>query len=195
MTQTPDFRPDLAAAQQWVAGLLEGVRSDQLEDPTPCTEYDVRGLIEHISALPAKLTTVAEGGHPLDLPTQVDIDADRFAEDYRAGARSAMDAWADDSLLTRTVNAPWGEAPGALAAGGFLMETVTHGWDLAVATAQDAEANPELVDKAHAIAEQALPDEARGAGLPFGPRVEPSAGAGPTERFAAFMGRAWPTGT
>lgn len=74
MDQTPDFRPDLAAAQTWVADLVAGVRTDQLDAPTPCTDYDVRGLLEHIFALPAKLTAVAEGNHPLDQPTQVDID-------------------------------------------------------------------------------------------------------------------------
>lgn len=73
-----------------------------------------------------------------------------------------------------------------------LMETLPHGWDLAVATGQHAEADPALVAKAHSVAEQALTDDSRGPGLPFGPQVEPHDEAGPTERFAAFLGRSRP---
>lgn len=191
MDQLPDFRPDLDAAHTWVAGLIDAVRPDQLDSPTPCTEYDVRGLLEHVCALPAKVTAVAEGDNPRDRPTQVDIDPGSVADDYRRGARTAMDHWSDDALLSTTLTAPWGPAPGALAVGGFVMETVTHGWDLAVATGQDPEADPALAATSQAIAEQALGDAPRGPDLPFGERVDPPADAGPTTRLAAFLGRSW----
>ena len=187
----PDFRPDLDAAQTWVAGLIAGVRPDQLDAPTPCTDYDVRGLLEHIAALPAKLTAVAEGDHPLDLPTQVDIDPGTVADDYRGDARAAMDRWADDDLLTATLTAPWGPAPGGIAVGGFVMETVAHGWDLAVATGQDPEADPAVVGRAQVIAEQALSEDMRGPDMPFGPRVDAPEDAGPSGQLAAFLGRSW----
>ena len=187
----PDFRPDLDAAQTWVADLITGVRPDQLDAPTPCTDYDVRGLLEHIAALPAKLAAVAEGDHPLDLPTQVDIDPGTVADDYRGDARAAMDRWADDDLLTATLTAPWGPAPGGIAVGGFVMETVAHGWDLAVATGQDPEADPAVVGRAQVIAEQALSEDMRGPDMPFGPRVDAPEDAGPSGQLAAFLGRSW----
>lgn len=189
MTQIPDFRSDLAAAQQWVAVLMDGVRPDQWGDPTPCTEYDVRTLLEHFSCHPAKLSAIARGGDPRPLPALVAIDLERAGEDYLKRATAALDEWADDTLLTRTVIAPWGAAPGGLAVGGYLMETVAHGWDLAVATGQDAEADPVLVAKAQGIAERALTDAFRGPSLPFGHRVTPREAAGPTERLAALLGR------
>lgn len=189
MEQIPDFRPDITDAQEWVAELMSGVRPEQLTAPTPCTEYDVRGLLEHICALPAKLRTVAAGGSPHSEPTQVPIDPTSTSDDYLSASHVAIDAWADDALLTSTVTAPFGPAPGGLALGAFFMETLTHGWDLAVATGQDPEADPALAAKARAIAERALTDDVRGPGQPFGHRVEARAGAGPTEQLAAVLGR------
>lgn len=187
----PDFRPDLHAAQTWVAGLIEGVAPDQLEDPTPCTDYDVRGLIQHIAALPAKVVAIAEGGDPRELPGQVSIDGDEVGRRYGQEAADALDRWADDNLLTTTLTAPWGPAPGGMAIGGFVMETVAHGWDLAVATGQDHEADPALVAKARAVGERALAQAPRGPGLPFDVPVEAPADAGPTTELAAFLGRSW----
>ncbi|MGW1741497.1 TIGR03086 family metal-binding protein [Nocardia sp. NPDC001965] len=194
MTQIPDFRSDLAAAQEWVAGLMAAVRPDQWSAPTPCTEFDVRALLEHLSCHPAKLVATATGADPRRLPSRAEIDNEQPGEDYRKRSGAALDHWSDDALLTRTVTAPWGAAPGGLAVGGYLMETVAHGWDLAVATGQPAEADPVLVAKAQAIADRALTDAFRGPESPFGVRVEPRPDAGPTERLAAFLGRTWDEG-
>lgn len=193
MTQTPDFRSDLDAAHRWVAELMSGVRPEQLDDTTPCAELDVRALLHHFAAHPTKLTAIATGGAPRTIDDSGDIDEQRPAEDYLARATAALDAWGDDALLDKSLIAPWGEAPGWMSVGAFLMETVTHGWDLAVATGQDAEADPALVAKAQAIADQTLSDDYRGLGFPFGERVEPSTGAGPTERLANFLGRRRPS--
>lgn len=191
MTQIPDFRADLAAAQEWVAGLMAGVRPGQWDAPTPCADYDVRALLEHLSCHPAKIAATADGADPRPLPARTQIDENRPGEDYLKRSTAALARWSDNTLLTRTLIAPWGEAPGGLAVGGYLMETVAHGWDLAVATGQNAEADPALVAKARAIADRALADAFRGPGSPFGSVVEPRAAAGPTERLAAFLGRSW----
>lgn len=192
MTQIPDFRPDLDAAQQWVAGLMEAVTTDHLGGSTPCPDFDVRALLEHLFAVTDKVAAVPGGANPRDLPSRVAIDADGLAGDYRARAEAAASAWSDDELLTRTVTAPFGPAPGGVTVGAFFMETLTHGWDLAVATGQDAEADPALAAKAMAVAERALDDDSRGPGMPFGRQVEARDGAGPTERLAAFLGRSRP---
>lgn len=191
MDQLPDFRPDLDAAQSWVTDLISAVSPAQLDAPTPCAEYDVRGLLQHISALPAKIAAVATGGNPRELPSQVAIDEDGVGQRYGEEAGAALGAWTDDALLSTTVTAPWGPAPGAAALGGFVMETVTHGWDLAVATGQDPEADPALAAKARAIGEHALAEAPRGPGMPFGVSVEAPVGAGPTTQLAAFLGRSW----
>src|SRR5690606_369620 len=105
MTQIPDFRADLAAAHQWVAGLMNAVRPEQWAASTPCTDFDVRALLEHLSCHPAKITATATGGDPRPLPARADIDENHPGADYLKRATAALDEWADDSLLTRTVTA------------------------------------------------------------------------------------------
>jgi uncharacterized protein (TIGR03086 family) len=90
------------------------------------------------------------------------------------------------------VVAPIGAMPGAQAIGVYVSEQVTHGWDLAVATGQPAEAAPDLVALAERSIRAVLDGLPRGGPVPFGPVVEPAADAGPTERLAAYQGRSWP---
>lgn len=190
MELTTDPRDDLVAAQRWVTTLLAGTTAAQADDPTPCTDYDVQALAEHLHAVSAKLQAMGTGGNPLDLPDRVPLElGDGAAETYAAGAAAAMAVWADDAVLTGTVTAPFGPAPGALAAASFVMETVTHGWDLATATGQDPEADPAVVATAQAVAEGAVGDGPRPAHLPFEDPVAPPVGAGPTTRLAAYLGR------
>jgi hypothetical protein len=68
-------------------------------------------------------------------------------------------------------------------------EILTHGWDLATATGQPTERDPELAAFALAGARRILPPEARGADVPFGPVVEVSPDAGPYAQLAAWLGR------
>jgi uncharacterized protein (TIGR03086 family) len=69
------------------------------------------------------------------------------------------------------------------------MELATHGWDLAVATGQAAELDPELAEALLPFAAQMLPPAPRGGELPFEAVVTVDADASPTDRLAAYLGR------
>jgi len=97
---------------------------------------------------------------------------------------------AGDAILDRAVTAPWGRVPGRVAMYGYLSETLVHGWDLAVATGQPAEAPTEIAEASLAAAPRLLPAEPRGGHVPFAPPVQPAPDAGPTERLANWSGRA-----
>jgi uncharacterized protein (TIGR03086 family) len=96
--------------------------------------------------------------------------------------------WADDTLLDRPTTVPWGTLPGRATIWGYLNEALVHGWDLAVATGQDPEADPALVGAALAAVQRFLPADMRGGEIPFNPVVEPAPDAGPTERLANWSG-------
>ena len=87
------------------------------------------------------------------------------------------------------VELPWGKIPGRFAIAGYVQEILTHGWDLAQATGQPTERDPELARWALAGAKRILPPEARRADVPFGPVVEVHPNAGPYAQLAAWLGR------
>jgi uncharacterized protein (TIGR03086 family) len=184
--QTIDPRPIYLGATDWVTTLLRAVREDQHTLPTPCDDFDVRTLSSHLIGTVGRIIAIAEQGSPDSVsPIAPEHDADTFAR----LAENAQRAWADDALLDKPVSAPWGVSPGRIAVWGYINEALVHGWDLAVATGQLAEADPALVEATATVWSGFLPAEARVPGVPFAAVVEPRTDAGPTERLANWFGR------
>ncbi|WP_415971626.1 TIGR03086 family metal-binding protein [Rhodococcus sp. 077-4] len=185
-TQQNDPRDVYATAATWVSGLLGAVRSEQLDLPTPCDEFDVRTLAGHLVATVGRLIAIAELGSPDSVsPFSAVHDAASFDE-LVVQARAA---WAEDALLDAPVVVPWGAVPGRSAVWGYARELLLHGWDLAVATGQPAEVDPALIEPVAEEFRGMLPAEARVPGVPFDSIVEPRTAAGPLERLANFSGR------
>jgi uncharacterized protein (TIGR03086 family) len=168
-------------------GLIEGVRSDQWELPTPCTDWDVRALVEHILGWIRVFDAAANGGVFEGDPADYRL-GDAPAEDFRSSADSLVEGWRAGGT-ERTVRLTMGEMPAPMVFDMTLMEYVTHGWDVATATGQpvpftDAEAE-EVLGRARAT----LKPEYRGPDTAMGEEAEAPAGAPAVVRLAAFMGR------
>ncbi|MGV9671781.1 TIGR03086 family metal-binding protein [Gordonia sp. NPDC003504] len=182
-----DPRPVYAAATRWVTDLLGHVDDDQLDSPTPCDDFDVRALAGHLIGTARRAVALGNGDDVFAVPS---IDDRHDAGTYADLTTGAIDSWSEDAKLTAMVKVPWGEVPGAGALWGYVNETLVHGWDLAVATGQDAEPDPALAEATLAVAQRFIPAEIRADDtVPFGPVVEPRDGAGPTERLANWSGR------
>ena len=188
---TTDPRPLYRDALGWVAGLVARIRAEQLIRPTPCSEFDVRTLLGHVVATVDKIRVIGEEGSPFTMPHVAPLPAD---DDWSGALADAVErmwtVWSDVTHLDAELTAPWGTAPGRGALWGYLNETLVHGWDLAVATGQEPEADPALAGAVLAIAQRMIPAEPRGREMRFAPVVEPRAGAGPTERLANWSGHA-----
>lgn len=118
------------------------------------------------------------------------VPDDGWQAAYQAASARATAAWADDASLDAKVTVPWGTMPGRAALSGYVQEVVTHGWDLASATGQQTELDPELATWVLALARRILPPEPRGvAGIPFGPVVPVPDDAGVYARLAGWLGR------
>ncbi|MFE0106275.1 TIGR03086 family metal-binding protein [Streptomyces sp. NPDC059009] len=187
----PDPRPLFARASEQLLELVSSVKPEQLSDPTPCTEFDVRALIGHLVGGLKRVAVVGEGGDGL----AVDVDIKGLADDawgaaYDEGRRRAIAAWTDDARLDATVTVPWGEVPGRAAVSGYVMESATHTWDLAVALGRSTgELDQEVARFALGVARQVLPADRRGEGVPFAD-VQPAAeGADVYGELGAWMGR------
>lgn len=190
-----DRRPALVQSYDAAADIVTGVRADQLEGPTPCPDYDVATLVDHLVFAGWRAAALGRGERLTDERPHVSL-VDAPAE-LRRAASDAERGWADDARLTATVQMPWGETyAGATLVDMYLAELATHSWDLAAATGQLDRLNGSFVHQAHEGARAMLKPEYRdmmGKGNPYGAEVETPADATEWDRFVAFMGRN-PTG-
>ncbi|MEU3918302.1 TIGR03086 family metal-binding protein [Streptomyces sp. NPDC029004] len=186
-----DPRPLFERAADQFASLMKLATPQRLGDPTPCTEYDVRALLSHVVGATHRIALIGEGGDGLSQPARVDgVPDDGWPAAYEAARARFTSAWADDTKLAGEVTVPWGAVPGAGAVGGYVMETVTHTWDLSQALGHPMALDEELAEIILPIARDVLPAEARVEGVPFGVVREAPEGADAYGRLAAWLGRA-----
>ncbi|MFD8145356.1 TIGR03086 family metal-binding protein [Streptomyces sp. NPDC059708] len=192
-TVTPDTADDprkgLLKAIALAGRTVAAVRPEQLDGATPCTEFTVRRLAAHLVAVLRRIALAGRGGDVTSLPTVAEDLADTaWQEAWDAAVREVEAAWADPEILGRTLKLPFGSLPGAAAAAVWTSEFTVHTWDVATATGQRPDWDPELVAVAYATMRRALPAGPRD-GAPFGAAVDVDAEAPAIDRLVAWCGR------
>jgi uncharacterized protein (TIGR03086 family) len=170
--------------------VLAGVSPDQLSASTPCASWTVRDLINHIVGGTTFFAVTAETGAA---PTgeASDFTTGDYVSEFKEGAARAVQAFEAEGAMEKMMKLPFAELPGSVFVNIASVDTFTHGWDLARATGQPTDLSPELAAELLALAQGFLPDSLRGQDgqAPFGPKVEPAAGACAADQLAAFLGR------
>jgi len=184
-----------AAFEQAVAStaeIVKGVRTGQMAAPTPCTEWDVRALLNHVIGtlwLSEALFTDATPRHPMPpggLPGS-DLAGGDPAAAYAEGAAAALAAAGTGDALTRLHVTPLGDMPGPVLAGFTTLDILVHGWDLAKATGQSAVLDDGLASHVLEFARTAVTPDSRAPRI--GPEVAVGNSALVTDQLMAFMGR------
>ncbi|MEU6934075.1 TIGR03086 family metal-binding protein [Streptomyces sp. 2RAF24] len=184
-----DPRQGLLKAIALAGRTVAAVRAEQLDGPTPCTEFTVRRLAGHLVAVLRRIALAGRGGDVTTLPTVADDLANTEWQDaWDAAVREVETAWADPAILGRTLTLPFGTIPGAAAAAVWTSEFTVHTWDVATATDQIPDWDPELVAVSYAAMKRGLPDGPRD-GAPFGAAVDVDADAPAIDRLVAWCGR------
>lgn len=173
--------------------VLSNVKADQLDEATPCASWDVRQLINHIVAGSHwfAISTNAGASPDEDDTEATDYAGGDFVAAFDEGSQAALAAFGAPGAQEKMIKLPFGEFPGA----GFMAlattDTFQHGWDLARATGQDANLDPELAAQLLTGARATIPDQFRGpdGAAPFGPVVESDDAAPAASQLAAFLGR------
>jgi uncharacterized protein (TIGR03086 family) len=173
------------------ADVVKATSAGQMSAPTPCAEWDVRALLNHVIgtlwlaegllADQAPRYPVAPGGLPPG-----DLAGDDPAAAYAEAASAAAAAAAGDAL-TRGHVTPLGQMPGPALAGFTTLDILVHGWDLATATGQPADLDGRLAAHVLGFAEQAITPDTRAPRI--GPPRAVAPGAPVTHRLVAFLGR------
>jgi uncharacterized protein (TIGR03086 family) len=172
-------------ATDFAAGKVKGVNLDDLGKSTPCSEFDVRALLNHMIGGLEMLKVAAQGGKAT-VPEGDQVGSDPGAA-YAERRTAFLDALRGDGVLERNWEMPFGSLPGSMMAGIAFMEHVTHGWDVATATGQDTAIPADLVAE---CAETVAPMDAmlRMPGV-CGPAVNVPDSASAQDKLIAFMGR------
>ena len=123
----------LVRACEAVGDLISGVGSDQWNAPTPCSDWNVRDVVNHVVEGNRVFVALVDGG---PMPERV---ADHLDDDpagaYHASAAVLRDAFGRPGVLERSYPGPFGKGTGAEILQIRLADLLTHGWDLAQATA------------------------------------------------------------
>jgi uncharacterized protein (TIGR03086 family) len=188
---------DLEPAARRLGALVAGITDDQLDRPTPCPDYRLGDLVEHVGGLAVAFRQAATK----DLGTATGQgpagDASRLAPDWRTripqDLASMAEAWRAPDAWTGMTAAGGVELPGEVAGLVALDELVVHGWDVARAAGQPYDASDEELAAVQQFAEpmvDAGPEER--AGL-FGPPVAVAEDAPLLHRVLGMTGRdpAW----
>jgi uncharacterized protein (TIGR03086 family) len=169
--------------------IVTGVRPDQLDYSTPCADWDVRALLNHVIGVADVFSHVGEGT-PINRP---DPSADTFSGDgyvdaYDSAAAALLVAWRKPGAVDATITMPIGDVPGSVAASINFIDVLVHGWDLARATDQDAPLASHLAEPALQLSRGIMNDQLRASGA-FGVEVVVPAQAPAGDRLVAFLGR------
>lgn len=164
-----------------LAGVVGDIDPDQLDDPTPCADLDVRGVLEHMIGGATAFTAAYRG----ESPPEPDV-ADPLAS-FGPALEGLGAAVAAPGALDRTIDSPFGEVSGDHFARYIVLDGLVHGWDMATATGQGYDPPAELVAEAAGFARDHL-DGMRGDGT-FDAAATPPAGASAMEQLVAFTGR------
>ncbi|MEL7208699.1 MAG: TIGR03086 family metal-binding protein, partial [Actinomycetota bacterium] len=157
--QLADPRPILDRAVAVADDVIAGVGPEQLTDPTPCPDMDVQALLGHLIGVVDRVAALGNGEDPFSV-AETAVPRDRWVDAWRASARRAVEAWADDDTLQQPMALPWLEGSGAEILTSYFSELTVHTWDLAVATDQRP-AWDDTVIAAALGARQILPAENR----------------------------------
>jgi uncharacterized protein (TIGR03086 family) len=180
---TQPFEQAVEAAQT----VLAGVTADQLSAPTPCAGWDVAGLINHLVGTQGFFKAGMTGEAPADPGDPASGD---FVAAFATASSDALAVFQTEGILEKMHTMPFGEMPGSAVLGLAMNDTFQHAWDLAKATGQNTDLNPELASALLAQAQQSIPDAYRGPeGAPFGAQTECPEGASNADQLAAFLGR------
>jgi uncharacterized protein (TIGR03086 family) len=176
----------LARALDDTGALVSGVRDDQWDDPTPCSEWDVRGVVQHLVVGHQVFARALRGEAVPTVPPEP--ASPPLAEAYASSAADMLAAFRAPDALDGEVTVPFGTVPGAVALHLRLVDALVHGWDVAVATGQRPGHDEQLAEQELGFTAQFLTRIPAGR-TPFAPSVHVTDDVPALDRLAALLGR------
>lgn len=167
---------------------VDRIQGMQLHDPTPCSEFTVHDVINHMIVGGGTFAYMFRGERPPELSPPA-VYGWVPTKEFREAMDDLVDAVRSPGAMARPIASPVGEVSGDAFARFVAVDGLLHGWDLATATGQTFDVPDDVVAAVDDFARAAITPELRTNGM-FAPPVAPPSGASRLERLAAFSGRA-----
>lgn len=168
---------------------MKTVGDNDWGNPTPCTEWDVRALVNHLVNESAWVKPLLEGKTIAEVGDA--FDGDLLGDDphgaWERASNDARAAFAAPGAIERTVNLSYGDRPALEYLGQLAMDYVIHSWDLARGTDADDTIDPQLAEEICALAAP-YEDLMKAVGV-YGSKIVPPEGADLQTRLLAIFGR------
>ena len=186
---------DVTATMQRVldrtGAVIDNVTPDQLTNSTPCSEWAVRDIINHITGGATMFAECVEQGSVPDERLGQLMGGDNLGDDYKGAFRTAgeraMTAFSAPGAIDKMVKLPFGEMPAGVALNIAIMDVMTHGCDIAKATGQTID-DEETLNMALEVGRQLITDDFRVPGV-FEAEQPAPPNASTEDKLLAFAGR------
>lgn len=181
-------------ASSHAKSVLAGVKQEQLSSATPCSEWTVRDLINHLIS-GAENARAALTGHPeqikfgsSDSSYSSENDITRLSAGYNLRVSEAIEAAAKPGAMEFTMPGPAGDMTSGQFLAATFMDQLIHSWDLAKASGQNARLDPDLTEMCYQMCVPGMADMGRNMGV-VGPAVPVADSASTQDKLMAYMGR------
>jgi uncharacterized protein (TIGR03086 family) len=171
------------------SALVHAVEPSDWGNATPCADWDVRALVNHVVAELLWAPPLVEGQAIADVGDR--FDGDVLGDDPVARTDEAIGdasrAFAADGALDRTVHLSFGDFSGDNYCWQLISDVTVHSWDLARGIGADDKLDSDLAEKVHDFLAPML---AQMAGSPyFAAPTKVGADASPQDVLLAATGR------
>lgn len=178
----------LKAAQDSVIAALRWAEEDQWTEATPCPDWDVRALVEHLITGNERFVVRLSGGQPGPAPDRSDRTTQDLVEDYERTSAEVLEAFGRPGASQSVAQWPIGSLSGTDALSLKIAETLTHGWDLQQALGTSIDFDPQTIADAYEWSGP-MRDRIPEGRNPFGTPQQAPEDAAPLDRLAALLGR------
>ncbi len=135
-------------AAEGFGGHVHAIAAGQWHDPTPCTDWDVRVLVNHVTVEQLWVPPLVDGSTVAEIGNR--LDGDQLGEDpvgtWDAAVRTSLAAFGAPDALDGTVSLSSGDKATAEYCWEMTTDALIHSWDLARGIGADEALDPELVE-------------------------------------------------
>lgn len=174
-----------------ITRIVDGLDDDQLTLQTPCTEWKVRDLLNHLIGGSTMFALSAEQGSVPDDQMGALMGGDNLGDDFKGAWKTAstraLSAFDLPGVMEKTLKLPFGEMPGAIALNIAAADVATHMCDLSATTGDDVK-DDELLEAAFALSQQVIQPAFRMPGV-FDSEKSCAPDAPLRDQILAFAGR------